>query len=89
MNDTKLSELKALDVGLWKGEPWRGERIATLDDVLAMLPAGKQIVIELKAGSEIVEPLADVLANHSISGDEALLISFVDATVAECKRALP
>lgn len=86
---TPLAVLQTLDVGAWKGKPWQGERIASLEEVLAEVPAGKQIVVELKAGPEIVKPLADALERAPIPDENVLVISLVDATVAECKRRLP
>jgi len=88
VEQTPLAMLQTLDVGAWKGETWRGERMATLQDVLATVPAGKQVVIELKTGPEIVEPLAEVL-ERTTTDTNVLLISLIDATVAECKRRLP
>ncbi len=88
VEETPFAKLRALDVGAWKGEQWQGERIASLEEVLAMTPAGKQVVIELKAGTEIVEPLADVL-ERAPATDNILLISLVDATIDACKRHLP
>ena len=44
VKESTLAELQALDVGRWKGDRWRGERIASLDDVLAVIPQGKQLV---------------------------------------------
>jgi glycerophosphoryl diester phosphodiesterase len=89
VSETTLAELQTLDVGAWKGERWRGERIPTLEEVLAIVPAGKKAVLEFKSGPEIVGPLAEVLAAAAISSESVLLISLVDATVAECKRRLP
>jgi glycerophosphoryl diester phosphodiesterase len=43
-----LAELRALDVGAWKGERWRGERIPLLDEVLDALP-GAVVNVELKS----------------------------------------
>lgn len=43
-----LAELRALDVGGWKGERFRGERIPTLDEALEALP-GAYVNVELKS----------------------------------------
>src|SRR5512134_3488878 len=36
--DAPLAALRALDVGAWRGEQWRGERIPLLEEVLEALP---------------------------------------------------
>jgi glycerophosphoryl diester phosphodiesterase len=89
VKDSSLKELATLDIGRWKGEQWRGERIATLEEVLDVIPAGKRFVIELKDGPEIVEPLARILADSEILSENLLIISLVDATIAECRKQLP
>jgi glycerophosphoryl diester phosphodiesterase len=43
-----LAELRALDVGRWKGEAFVGERVPTLAEVIAAAPADTTVFIELK-----------------------------------------
>jgi glycerophosphoryl diester phosphodiesterase len=89
VKESSLAQLATLDVGRWKVDRWQDERIATLEDVLAVIPAGKRFVIELKDGPEIVEPLARILSASNCPAENLLIISLVDATVAECKKQLP
>ncbi len=89
VKEASFAVLKQLDVGRWQGERWHGERIASLEEVLAVVPNGKKVVIELKDGPEIVGPLAAVLARATIASGNILIISLVDETIAECKRQLP
>lgn len=46
--DAPLAALRALDVGAWKGEPFRGERIPLLEEALDVLP-GAVVNVELKS----------------------------------------
>jgi len=46
--DASLAELRALDVGAWKGEAFRGERMPLLAEVLEALP-GAVVNVELKS----------------------------------------
>src|SRR6478672_5367982 len=41
VSDQTVDELRQLDVGRWKGPQFAGERIPTLAEVLAIVPAGK------------------------------------------------
>jgi glycerophosphoryl diester phosphodiesterase len=43
------AELQTLDVGAWKGRRFRGERIPTLDEVLARWGPRTRLALELKA----------------------------------------
>ena len=46
-----LAEARGLDVGAWFGDAFRGERMATLDDMLALLASlGMGVNLELKVG---------------------------------------
>ncbi|HEY4232085.1 MAG TPA: glycerophosphodiester phosphodiesterase [Lacipirellulaceae bacterium] len=86
---TLLDDLRELDAGLWKGERWRGERIPVLEEVLAIVPKGKQVFLELKTGTEIVTPLADVLAGAPMDAGQITLMSFDGAVVRACKQRMP
>lgn len=84
-----LAELRQLDVGSWKGEQWRGIRIPTLGEVLATVPDGKKMFIEIKSGPEIVPPLKAVLAASGLQDGQAIVISFDARVIVETKRLLP
>lgn len=87
--ETPLAELRKLDVGSWKNEKYRGERIPTFAEIAETIPAGKKFIIELKVGPEIVAPLKEALAKTGLKDDQILIICFNEKTVAECKKALP
>jgi glycerophosphoryl diester phosphodiesterase len=86
---TPFDRLRRLDVGLWKGARWQGERMPTMSEVLAAVPEGKRIFIELKSGPEIVAPMAEAIAASSLAPQQIVIISFNEDAVAECKKQLP
>lgn len=87
--ESNLADLQQLDVGSWKHERYSDQRIPTLEKVLEMVPAGKKIFIELKAGPEIVGPLKKVVANSPLDVEQMVVIAFDKATVREVKKRLP
>jgi glycerophosphoryl diester phosphodiesterase len=89
VSETSYNDLHALDVGLWKGEQWRGERIPSLAEVLAIVPDGKQALLELKTGPEVVGPLAAVLASAPLAANQIILMSFDADVIRVCKQRLP
>ncbi len=90
VKDASFAALRALDVEHWKGAEWRDERIPRLEEVLAIIPPGKKLVIELKIGPEIVAPLERIFAkSYTITPDQMIIISFDANTIAECERRLP
>lgn len=87
--ETPLAELRKLDVGSWKDEKYRGERIPTFAEIAETIPEGKKFIIELKVGPEIVAPLKEALAKTDLKDEQILIICFNEKTVAECKKVLP
>lgn len=80
--------LRMLDAGSFKDAKYAGERIPFLEEMIATIPAGKQLVIELKCGSEVLPFLKDVVEK---SGKQAqcLFIAFDWNTIVDTKKQLP
>jgi glycerophosphoryl diester phosphodiesterase len=86
---TPLAELRALDVGRWKGPRFAGEKIPTLDEMLATVPAGKRVFVEVKCGPEIVPELDRVVRAAGLKPEQTAVISFNLDVVAAAKKARP
>lgn len=89
ISDLTLEEAQQLNVGLWKGERFRSERVPALEDILATIPPGKRAVLEIKCGPEIVPELARVLRAVARPPAETCVISFNHAALAASKKELP
>lgn len=87
--ESTLEDLRRLDVGLWKDARFKGERIPTLAEVLATVPAGKQIYIEIKAGPEIVPHLIPVLKQSGLLAEQTIVISFDEKVIAATREQIP
>jgi glycerophosphoryl diester phosphodiesterase len=82
-------ELQRYDVGAWKDARFKGERIPTLESILATIPSGKRAVLEIKCGPEIVPELARVVKASGRKPAEIAFISFNFESLRACKAALP
>ncbi len=82
--ESTLSELQAIDVGSWKNPSFHAERMPTLEDVLATLPEGGKLFIEVKAGPEIVPVLARSLAITGALPSSITVIAFSEDVIAAC-----
>jgi glycerophosphoryl diester phosphodiesterase len=89
ISERTLAELRTLDVGSWKGPTWAGEKIPTLAEVLATIPSGKRLFIEIKCGPDIAAPLAEVLAEAGRPAAETVVIAFKLPVAEAVKRRLP
>ncbi|MBS0205045.1 MAG: glycerophosphodiester phosphodiesterase [Planctomycetes bacterium] len=87
--DQSFEELRKLDVGRWKDPRWEGTRIPRFKDVLASIPAGKRLFIEIKCGSEVLPELKRELAEAKRPAAQTALIGFSARTMADAKRAFP
>jgi glycerophosphoryl diester phosphodiesterase len=84
-----LDELRALDAGSWKGAQWKGEKIPTLDEVLAIIPPGKRLVIEIKCGPEILPELQRVIQASGRKNEGLVIIGFGYETMKQAKQLFP
>ena len=89
VGETPLAALQQLDAGAWKDARWRGTRIPELAEVLAILPAGKRVYIELKCGAVALGELGRVMAASGRAPEQMVLIGFDFALMAEAKRRHP
>ncbi len=87
--ESRLAELQTLDVGSWKSARYRGERIPTLPDVLASVPPGKRIYIEIKCGPEMLPALHYALDHCRLAPDQIVVISFHEAVIQAVRQQLP
>lgn len=84
-----LDELRTLDVGKWKGAKFAGEKIPTLEEMLAAVPAGKTVFVEVKCGPDIVPELDRVLKASALKPEQTPVISFNASVIAAVKKARP
>lgn len=81
-------ELQEIDVGAWKDARYAGEKIPTLDRLLAAVPPGKRIFIEVKEGPEAVPELVRCLARCTLQPAQVAVIAFDYNVVRAAKKAL-
>jgi glycerophosphoryl diester phosphodiesterase len=84
-----LAEARKLDVGLWKGEKYKGEPVPTLESILVTIPNGKRAVLEIKDGPHIVPELVRVLRESGRKPEEFAIISFNYDSLVASKKAWP
>ncbi len=88
IKESTLKKLKSLDVGLWKGMKWKGETIPTLEEVLEEIPENKSIFIEIKTGTESIDPLIEDIQKSKIDSGCITVISFHQEVVKEVKQSM-
>ncbi len=89
LEDQVFADLRQLDAGQWKGPQWTGEKIPTLAEALATLPAGKRMFIEIKCGPEVLPELERVLSASGKRPEQLVLIAFNAATLRLARERFP
>ena len=89
VQEATLAELRALDIGRWRGAKWAGTRIPTLAEVLATVPAGKRIYLEVKGGPAMVAPLLAEVTKSGLAPAQVVIIAFDAAVIRAAKAAEP
>jgi glycerophosphoryl diester phosphodiesterase len=89
VSEQTLYELRQLDVGKWKHAKFTGEKLPTLEDMLATVPMGKRVFVEIKTGPEIVPELDRVLKASKLKAEQTPVISFNINVVKAAKKARP
>jgi glycerophosphoryl diester phosphodiesterase len=95
VRDVDMSELRKIDVGSWKGDAWRNETVSDLSLILASIPTGHRLFVELKGGDdtanheEILAALKRDLSVLSSTPESVVLISFYPALLRLVKQSLP
>ena len=86
---TTYADLLRVDVGSFFGPEFAGERIPTLAQVLATVPEGKRVAIEVKCHGNIVQRLAEEIAKSGLKDEQIFVMSFKHKEMKEFKRLNP
>ena len=89
VKDVTMEQLRQIDVGQKKDARWAGERIPTLEQVLATVPAGRKLLIEVKCGPEAAPALRKALESCGKPASQFTIISFKAPVIAEVKKTMP
>jgi glycerophosphoryl diester phosphodiesterase len=86
--ETNSEMLRTLDAGSWKNEQYKGEKIPYLEEIIATVPEGKKLVIEIKCGIEVL-PALKAVVNQSGKKKQMIFIAFGWETIVATKKLFP
>src|SRR4051812_11957868 len=87
VGEQNWAELQKLDVGRWKGPQWAAEHIPDLEQIMATVPKGRRLFVEVKCGDEFVEAASRCL--KSSNAPRLVMIGFSLETMKRVKKAFP
>lgn len=88
IKDTPSSDLRKLDAGSFKNEKYKGENIPFLEELIGTIPPGKELVVEIKCGPEVLPELKRII-NENRKDKRFVFIAFDFNTISLAKKAFP
>ncbi|MDD2382090.1 MAG: glycerophosphodiester phosphodiesterase family protein [Mariniphaga sp.] len=88
IRDTPSRVLRKLEAGSWKDEIFRGEKIPFISEILKTVPEGKKLVVEIKAGREIIPYLRQEI-KKSGKLKQVVFICFNWEVILETRKVFP
>lgn len=90
VDEMTLAQIKALDAGSWFAPQFKGERVPTLDEALALIRGRANVVVEIKSrtSTQTPEAVASALMRHGMT-NEATVISFYELPLLKSRSLLP
>ena len=88
IKETYSDTLRKLDVGLFKDAKYKGEKIPFLEEIIKTVPSGKELVVEIKCGSEVLPELKDLISRYA-RDLRFVFIAFDFQTISDTKKAFP
>ena len=89
IEEMTLAELKTLDAGRSKGQKFSGEKIPTPDELLALIPDGKRLIMEIKQNAETIAGLKSALEQSGKKSAQLQIICAKHAILERVKKELP
>ena len=89
VSDQTLAELKAHDVGSWKDAKYAGTHIPTVTEVLATVPDGKPLGIEVKGGNREIVPALEKALDAAGKREQVNFIAFDYDLIVAAKERMP
>lgn len=81
--------LSEMDVGSHLGASHAGAKIPLLSEMMAQMPPGKKLFIEIKSDDAIIEPLLEVIDGARVELKQIALLAFDSEMVKALKKRNP
>ncbi len=88
IKETNSDKLRTLDAGSFKNEKYTGEKIPFLEEIILAVPEGKELVVEIKCGSEVLPPLKELISKYE-RNRKFVFICFDFNTITDTKKIFP
>ncbi len=84
---TDSAVLRSLDAGKFKGAEFAGQKIPFLEEVIATVPEGRRLYVELKSDKRLV-PVLEKMLDGNARRRQIVFISFNLEAISACKERM-
>lgn len=84
---TDSAVLRSLDAGKFKGAEFAGQKIPFLEEVIATIPEGRRLYVELKSDKRLV-PVLEKMLDGNARRRQIVFISFNLEAISACKERM-
>ena len=86
-----FDDLRKLDVGKWGKWAGKGftEKLPSLDEVMALVPKDRKLLIEIKTHTEIMPALVECIKRSPLTPKQTIFISFQYDVIEAVKKQYP
>lgn len=88
VKDTESEVLRDLDAGSFKDLKYKGQKIPFLKEIIKAVPKGKELVVEIKCGSEVLSDLKNSIQKYG-KNKKFAFIAFDLQTITDTKNTFP
>jgi glycerophosphoryl diester phosphodiesterase len=88
ISETESAVLRKLDAGSFKDPKYKSEKLPFLHELIRTVPRGKELVVELKCGPEVL-PILKETVERNRKGKTYSFICFNINTIIETKKYFP
>jgi len=85
---SKSEDIRRADVGSWYAPRYAGEKVPFLEEIVALVPPGKRLYVEIECGAEMVEPVREIFDKFGKRSQMAI-IGFGLETMKAFAAAMP
>ncbi len=84
---TDSTKLRTLDAGKFKGAEYAGQKIPFLEEVIATIPEGRRLYVELKSDQRLV-PVLEKMLDGNAHRKQIVFIGFNLEAISACKERM-
>ncbi|MEC7269467.1 MAG: glycerophosphodiester phosphodiesterase family protein [Pseudomonadota bacterium] len=89
ISESTFKSLLNIDIGSWKGQKFKTQRVPKLEDVLKRLPNRKIIFIEIKGVTKSLNQLMKLISNSNLKKNQVHFLCYLPSVIKNIKKKFP